>query len=367
MDRVAVTMVQGTRARVIPVAEASEWDLEAWRDLAARSAEPNPFFEPEFVVPAAAHLEDARGAVLVVCEEADGWAACVPATIGRWQGLVRAVRALRTSYTYLTTPLVRDGDVLGRVAELDAAIRELRRVFVLERYRSDGAIGAAIRRLTETDVRLEALSRTHERALLCRREEGEYHGWMSKKHERDLRRRRRQLEEEAGETEVVDLSADPGAPRAFLDLEASGWKGREGTAMANVAGAAAFFTELCEGFRQVGRFEMLALRGGERNLAMLCNLRSGEGSYSFKIAHDEEFSKQSPGIQLEMENAGFFHASGSAWMDSCAEPDNAMINRLWPERREIRTTVLAPADARGGILRSALGAASGLRERRRTN
>ena len=360
-------MVQGTRARVIPVAEASEWDLEAWRDLAARSAEPNPFFEPEFVVPAAAHLEGARGAVLVVLEEADGWAACVPATIGRWQGFVRAVQALRTPYTYLTSPLVRDGDVFGRLGELDAAVRERSRVFVLGRYRSDGPIGAGVRRLTENGGRLEALSRTHERALLCRRESGEYHGWMSKKHERDLRRRRRQLEEEVGETKAVDVSGDSTAPQAFLDLEASGWKGREGTAMANVEGAAEFFTELCEGFRAVGRFEMLALRAGERNLAMLCNLRSGEGSYSFKIAHDEEFSKQSPGIQLEIANAGFFHASGSAWMDSCAEPDNAMINRLWPDRREIHTTVLAPADRRGRILRSALRAASDLRERRRTD
>ena len=137
--------------------------------------------------------------------------------------------------------------------------------------------------------------------------------------------------------------------------------------MATVDGAAEFFAELCEGFRRAGRLEMLALRAGGRYIAMLCNLRSGVGSYSFKIAHDEEFSKQSPGTWLEMENAKFFHASGSAWMDSCAEPDNAMMNRLWPDRREIRTTVLAPADARGRILRRALGAASALRERRRTD
>jgi CelD/BcsL family acetyltransferase involved in cellulose biosynthesis len=351
---------------MIEVARATESEVTAWRKLAAASAEPNPFFEPEFVLPAFQHLPDARDAVLVVAEGGDGWAAALPALLGRWQGAIPAVQGLRTPYTYLTTPLVDAGDVTANVEALDAAARAARSVLVLERHRSDGPIGAAIARLVTGGARTAALERSHERALLERRDSGEYHGWMSKKHERDLRRRMRQLEERVGDTEVADVSSDPGAAREFLDLEAAGWKGREGTAMASTAGGAAFFAALCDGFRAQGRLEMLALRADGRNLAMLCNLRSGEGSFSFKIAHDEEFSKQSPGIQLEMANAKFFHASGSAWMDSCAEPDNAMINRLWPERREIRTTVLAPAGTRGAILRAGLGAAEKLRDRRRS-
>jgi CelD/BcsL family acetyltransferase involved in cellulose biosynthesis len=359
-------VAERTQSRVIPIAGVTKRDVAAWRDLAAASAEPNAFFEPEFVLPAVARLADAGGAELVAVEEADGWTACVPVRRTRWQGALPAAVALRTSYTYLSTPLVRAGDTGTNVEALDRAVRELSAVFVIERYRADGPIGAAIAQLATRGRRIEALTRTHERALLCRRESGDYHGWMSKKHERDLRRRRRKLEELAGEAAVEDVSDDPEAAKAFLDLEASGWKGREQTALASVPGGAEFFIAMCDGFRSQGRLEMLTLRTGTRNLAMLCNLRSGEGSYSFKIAHDEEFAKQSPGIQLEMANAEFFHASGSAWMDSCAEPDNAMINRLWPDRREIRTSVLAPAGPRGRILRAGLGAAEKLRERRRS-
>jgi hypothetical protein len=28
------------------------------------------------------------------------------------------------------------------------------------------------------------------------------------------------------------------------------------------------------------------------------------------------------------------------WMDSCADPDHEMINRLWPDRRELTTVAL---------------------------
>jgi CelD/BcsL family acetyltransferase involved in cellulose biosynthesis len=359
-------MDEGTRGRVIRVADASEGDVLAWHELAENAAEPNPFFEPEFVVPAAANIESARETVLVVSESEDGWSACIPARLGRWRRVVDSVWGLRTPYTYLTTPLVRAGGESARVASLLADAREAtgKRNLVLERYCDDCPVGAALREsIVRGDV-LEAASLSFERALLRRRDSGEYLGWMSKKHLRDLRRRMNRLREEVGaEIDVVDLSGDPDAPQIFLALEASGWKGRDGTAMGCDESHAEFFRETCERYRSQGRLEMLALRAGDNMIAMLCNLRSGEGSFSFKIAHDENFSKFSPGIQLEMANAEFFHASGSAWMDSCAEPDNAMINRLWPERRAIRTSVFAPADARGKILRAALTGASATRQR----
>jgi CelD/BcsL family acetyltransferase involved in cellulose biosynthesis len=358
-------MDEGTRGRVIPVREISEEDLAAWRELAANAAEPNPFFEPDFVLPAAAHLDHGGGTVLVVSIDSAGWAVCVPARLGRWRRVVDSVWGLRTPYTFLTTPLVRSGDVDSRIASFLANARELtgKRALILERFGADGPVGAALAQRTEAGEVIEAASVEFERALLRGREDGDYRGWMSKKHLRDLRRRTNRLNDEVGPTEILDLSDDPDAPQIFLALESSGWKGREGTAMGSREGDARFFVELCERFRETRRLEMLALRAGDNVIAMLCNLRSAEGSFSFKIAHDENYSRFSPGIQLEMANAEFFHASGSAWMDSCAEPDNAMINRLWPDRRRIRTSVFAPADTRGKMLRTGLAGASALRQR----
>ena len=44
------------RTRFLTLEQLDQSDERAWRGLAARSAETNPFFEPEFVLPAARHL-----------------------------------------------------------------------------------------------------------------------------------------------------------------------------------------------------------------------------------------------------------------------------------------------------------------------
>jgi hypothetical protein len=105
------------RARIIDLSELTSRDLRDWRELAERAIEPNPFFEPGFVRPAARWI--AGGHVgLLVAEEADGWAACLPVRRGwRWGKLpLRSLAGWRHLYSYLGTPLV-SGDRPRRALE----------------------------------------------------------------------------------------------------------------------------------------------------------------------------------------------------------------------------------------------------------
>ena len=114
---------------------------------------------------------------------------------------------------------------------------------------------------------------------------------------------------------------------------------------------ARFFLELCRDFAAQGRLQLLELRAGGRTLAMKCNIRAGDGLFYFKIAYDEEFARFSPGVQLEVEAVRLFHDDTDAqWIDSCADANNAMINRLWPDRRIVLTLVLVKG-ARGMLAR----------------
>jgi hypothetical protein len=49
-------------------------------------------------------------------------------------------------------------------------------------------------------------------------------------------------------------------------------------------------------------------------------------------------------------------------MDSCASPNNAMINRLWPDRRAVATWALPATGPRGWLAGRTLGLAKSLRE-----
>src|SRR6201999_2577625 len=52
-------------------------EQSAWRELGDRAVEPNPFYEPEFLMPAFRRL-GLRGAGLRVVRENGDWIACLP-------------------------------------------------------------------------------------------------------------------------------------------------------------------------------------------------------------------------------------------------------------------------------------------------
>ena len=69
---------------------------------------------------------------------------------------------------------------------------------------------------------------------------------------------------------------------------------------------------------------------------MLCSLIAGGTAFTFKIASAAELLSYSPGVQIEILYLDHFHVdAGLKAADSCAEPTNQMINRLWPDRRQI--------------------------------
>ena len=65
--------------RAVPMDGLTPDDLARWRDLAARAAEPNVFFEPELLVPAVRALARPGSVRLLVVADGDGrWTACAP-------------------------------------------------------------------------------------------------------------------------------------------------------------------------------------------------------------------------------------------------------------------------------------------------
>ena len=350
-------------ARLIELAALSDRDEGAWRDLASRALEPNPFAEPDFVLPASQALAPGKVALLA-SEQAGSMIAAVPVVRERWRRALKAIVTWRHLYSFLGSPLVDRGQPDEALGGLLDAARKSRPYLVLEWLSGDGPLGEAVGHAQQARGLKAVGEASHERATLDRRPDGDYQGHLRAHHRREMRRLGRRLEEELGAPLVtVDRAGSPEAVQRFLELEASSWKGRAGTAMIANADHVHFFEEICDRFARAGRLELLELQAGERAVAMKCNLVASPGIFCFKIGHDGELARFSPGIQLELANIDRFHAGEAAWMDSCAAPDNAMINRLWPDRRRIRTLVLGRLGLRTWAAGRAFGVAM---SRRRT-
>jgi CelD/BcsL family acetyltransferase involved in cellulose biosynthesis len=345
--------------------------LVPWRALAGRAAEPNPFFEPEFLLPQARALGEVDAIDLLALVDGGGeWRACVPVyRPERWHRIpVRGLVPWRghEHYGLLGTPLIDRADPAATVAELVEAMRERTpRLgcsvldWLTEPDDPEG-IAAAVLAAAPRSLRFELWSR----ALVRRRPEGDYEELtMKPKRRRELRRQRRKLGEELGaEPETIDRGGDPTAPADFIALERRSGSADRQTLIGEDPNHQRFFEEACAGFAAAGRLQLLELRCGGETVAAKCNLRAGNTVFMLKITYDARFSALSPGVLLELDCLKFFHEKTDAeLMDSCANPDNWMINSLLPDRRTI-VSYAFPRPGVGGQV--ALGGVAGARHLR---
>ncbi len=322
-----------------PVDELSASEIVAWRDLSEHAIEPNPFHDPDFVLTAARGL-GATGVGLLVVTDGNDWVGCLPVHHARrWHRIpLRGLVTWRNLYCFLGTPLVRTG------ADEDVVELLIREgcghggAFLgLDLLATDGPVGAAVesaqQRLGLSPIEFWGF----ERATLERRQEQNYLA-LSAKHRRNFERLRRRLQESlSSPLELRNRSEDPAGWQEFLDVEASGWKGGEGTGTAMAAiGHGDFFLEVCRRLAPRGMLQLVSAEVGGRTAAMLCSLVAGGTAFTFKIASAVDLLEYSPGVQVEILYLDFFHENERLKAaDSCAEPGNQMINRLWPDRRRI--------------------------------
>ncbi len=328
------------RHDVLPISELTARDLSAWRELGADALSPNPFAEPEFVLPAT-RAWGADDVQLLVVRDGSDWLAALPVRRARsWRGVPGAViAAWRHDYCFLCIPLVRPaGHEEALLRLVHAAVRSSP-AFSLDWVDADGPLAAPLTAALASQARVVVVER-FERAALYRSETDDYlQRGLSGRHRSGYRRRLKSLEREVGPVTLRDDSNDPEALGRFLELERAGWKGRAGTAMACDPAHATFFAEMGRGFARAGRLRMLSLVCDERPIAMLCDLVAGDSIYGFKIAFAEDLGHYSPGVQLQIASTQAFHTSGATRADSCTDPENATMNRLWRDRRALVSVV----------------------------
>lgn len=251
-------------------------------------------------------------------------------------------------YCYLGTPLLSGHDDPDRVW---AAVRSgLRRVgpatlLVLQLHSGDGPVAAALGRADAQGGFGVRQASVTVRGFARRRPAQTYATeWMTRRHLANFARRRQQLGKRLGAGIDTADRAAVGLDQAIeelLRLEASGWKGRTGTAMLCRPGHDRFFREACRGFAEEDRLMFLGLQAGAQMLAVSTALLGGRGLFGFKKAYDEAFARWSPGTLLDLDVLAWFHERRDLdWLDTCSAPDELAGGTLFGDQRPIRTLLL---------------------------
>ena len=330
----------------------------AWDRLAAEASEPNPFAE-RWCLQSALHLLDPerKARLVMVRDGSDGPViGIMPVALATRYGRLplRHVSGWAHPNHFHGAPLVRAGfeslfwSIL--LGWCDAA-PWARTLLHVPRLTADGPLHRALVDVTRVRGGEAEVVHREERALLdSDLSPTEY--WdaaVRAKKRKELRRQANRLAEEGAvrfrrwqRGEAVEPWID-----AFLDLEARGWKGRAGSALASHSDTQAWFRAILTGAAEAGRLDMRALDLDERPLAMLINFLAPPGGFSFKTAFDEDYARFSPGVLLQQANLDLLDDPAIAWVDSCAAPGHPMIDSVWRERRAlvwVNAALSAPAD-----------------------
>jgi hypothetical protein len=186
---------------------------------------------------------------------------------------------------------------------------------------------------------------------------------------RDLRRRRRRLEEQGAVSWALHRRGGIRAPsvEAFLDLEHRGWKGETRTSLRSTPADEAFFREAVARFAEEERAVFTELLLDGEVIASTSNFLSGRAGFAFKIGWRPDLAKVSPGVLNEMEFLTRMYEEPSLgdldfWDSGAAE--GSYIDKLWPGRRPLVSMAIATTRL-GRSVMSLVRTARALRKRHR--
>lgn len=321
-------------------------------DLVNRTGSDNPFFEAAFLAPAAAVL----GATLeltTVSDAAGRLLAMLPTERIRLGRFAPSLRAFSHDYAPLGVPLIDASTIRDSAAALiDGALERAGPVagLVLPELVETDAVTDALRNAARSSGRSVTIIDRYQRASLDRERDGTNpREVLSKRRRKEYARQLRRLGSEG--SVVFEHAVTPAdiAKRFedFVALEASGWKGRRGTAMAANPPIADFAREAVRSLARQSAVSIVTLRLGDHAAAMLICLHHGHTAFTWKIAYDEALSAFSPGAQLTLEAPRFLFANEAITrIDSCATANHPMVDHLWAGRLQMATLVIGPKHQR---------------------
>jgi CelD/BcsL family acetyltransferase involved in cellulose biosynthesis len=319
--------------------------VSQWRALAERANEPNGYYLPGWAlaVNACARGRTGVSALSAWSDAAQGGVArligLMP-VISMWRAYKIPLPALVSAHPYgtLCTPPLDRGVASDAATQLIRAARQAgAHALILREVSLDGAaMKTFAEALRQRGLRPRVLQ-FHLRACLNATRDAEelLHEALGSRKLKELRRQRHRLAEQGAlHFEVARAPEEVAtALETFLRLEASGWKGKRGTALIQDDGDAAFVRRATVALAETGQCEIVTLRSGDTPVAAAIVLRHQDRAFYFKLGIDERFAKFSPGVQLTLDLTRLLCADPAiATADSTAAADHPMINPIWRGR-----------------------------------
>lgn len=321
---------------------ALEADRDRWDRLAAEARAANPYYARPLVDAHIAHRFGTSRVRFACVRAGERLVAMQPLTAraGRL-GWSEANGAFNSPFTTSSTPLVARDAPDGWADALAFAIRRACRggACLFPMFPVASPIGVALRGAFERAGAHVAVLAPFQRPVLTAR--ASYEAYVAealrRSRRKGLARTARRMAERGrlAHTSVSSVSGGRklhGALDAYLGLEASGWKGRAGTALATHPSTRGFARALFAGADGpvTTRADLLTLDGTP--IAISLSLVSAGTAFLLKTAYDETWRGLGPGVLLEDAIVRALHTERFCERLDSATLPGSVLETLYPDR-----------------------------------
>lgn len=332
--------------RMAMLVELTDDDRSAWARLTAENAADSIYAADWFVRALLENFDPENQARLFIAVNPLGdWDGVAVLTAEKWLGRVPLSHwsGFANPNLFLGVPLVRRGreEAFWRalLPALDCAGTG-QAALALTDCPADHRTTRALLSLCAAEGReFEVLMRRERAALVASSDmKAAMDKGLSSKRLSRLRSLERKIERDHGPLRCVSAESAEDIEAwidSFLSIEASGWKGRAGSALACAEDTAALFRSAVREGHAHGAICCMSLKMGERTLAMTSYFASKGHGFGFKCCFDEAFASYAPGILLLRKIMMTAGDGRPLAFDSCSSHDETTINALWLERREM--------------------------------
>lgn len=316
-----------TQIDTIPI---SDWD-----QLALHAIHKNPFYEAWNLIPALKWLEPRANIKIITLRNQGQLIGLFPIKISGKIPYLRALTFWKHNHCFLTTPLIEKNFFLSHKQTQEhlwgTILLELQ-----QRFKSL-AIHANTHTSSLTFKGIHSFTRYFSRpSVKIPKSWDIYESDLPSKRRKEYRRICKRLGE-LGELEFHSDIYQQLSPimQEFMLLEASGWKGDCGDALAKRPKEKAYYLEVIANAEQAQKvaFNLLQLNG--ENVAISFGYCCDKEFFEIKTAYSETYKSSYPGIVLELKNLANYSHHPYQEVDSCTNPDNFVISRMWPDKKPL--------------------------------
>ena len=328
----------------------------AWEELSRNTIEENPYYSPTYMRALLENTEINTDIMALAVYREGKLAGFCPFITDKWRwlGAASVNRAWKNPYITLTTPLVERHNPRQTVQALLMAMAghaTAGRFWLFEELNLDGPAGVLIDEVVRKRNLSSCVFDEFDRPTLEQGSTFDQHmlDHVSKKRRRDLKRNRKRLSEK-GRVEMRFFTSGPqleAAVEDFLRIEASGWKGERGTALACNQNLLAFarqaFGTSCG--KTITRADVLYL--DEQPIAVSLAIYVGKTAFTLKCTYDESYRTYSPGLLLEQDIIeDFLKNHWVERLDSATAAGGHVVQGLWNGSIRVGDLLLCADDSK---------------------